>query len=499
MIFSSYQFILVFLPISVLVYFALNGRNWPQAAKAWLVLASLFFYGFWDIHYIPLILISIALNYAIGTGLSCSFRPVATSASEATTEAHRRLVLVIGIVANLLLLGYFKYTDFLIENINAALSTGLELQHIVLPLAISFFTFTQIVYLVDSYRGETSKYDLLNYALFVTFFPHLIAGPIVQHSQIMPQFAEKWTLRPNARNIMLGLTVFGFGLFKKAGLADTFAIWADAGFGSGETLNFFEAWVTSLSYTFQLYFDFSGYCDMAVGASLLFNIRLPDNFNSPYKATSIQDFWRRWHITLSNFLRSYVYIPLGGNRVSEYRTYINLFVTFILGGLWHGATWMFVIWGALHGGALMVHRAWQKLDRPLPTPVAWALTFLFVNMAWVFFRAENLADAMRILSGMVDFASALPVPVDQAATSDLAWAGYLADVLLRVMPAAMLGQLPILTLIAGCFFVLSRSNTTELVDGSLTPRQMIAGAVLFSLGLHATLVQTSSAFLYFNF
>lgn len=499
MIFSSWQFIVLFLPISVLVYFWLNGRRWILAGKAWLVLASLFFYGFWDVRYLPLILISIAVNYAIGTGLSQSFPRGGQSAGPAIHLSNRRLVLIIGIALNLLLLGYFKYTDFLIVNMNAVFGAGLELRHIVLPLAISFFTFTQIVYLVDSYRGETSAYDLLNYALFVTFFPHLIAGPIVQHSQIMPQFDSVWKLRPRSRNILRGLTVFGFGLFKKAAIADTFAIWANAGFDSGQALNFYEAWVTSLSYTFQLYFDFSGYCDMAVGASLLFNIRLPDNFNSPYKATSIQDFWRRWHITLSSFLRNYVYIPLGGNRGSEVRTYINLFVTFILGGLWHGATWMFVIWGALHGLALMVHRGWQKLGRPLPWPAAWLLTFLFVNFAWIFFRAETLGDAMRVLSGMADLKSALPIAIAAAPTSDLAWAGYLADALVGVVPAHLVGQLPILLLIGAAVIVLRQRNTIHLVEGRISAAHLIAGAVLFSVGLHFTLVQTSSAFLYFNF
>jgi hypothetical protein len=238
---------------------------------------------------------------------------------------------------------------------------------------------------------------------------------------------------------------------------------------------------------------------MAVGASLLFNIRLPDNFNSPYKATNIQDFWRRWHITLSAFLRTYVYIPLGGNRMAGYRTYIHILITFVLGGLWHGATWMFVIWGALHGGALMLHRMWQMFDRPFPKPVAWGLTFLFVNVAWVFFRAEDLANATRVLSGMVDFASALPAPRDQATTSDLAWAGYLADTLVQAIPATMVGQLPIITFIVACFFVLSLNNTTQLLNGNFTKRQQIVGAVLFSLGLHACIVQTSPVFLYFNF
>ena len=269
-----------------------------------------------------------------------------------------------------------------------------------LPLAISFFTFQQISYLVDSYRGETKEYDFLNYALFVTFFPQLIAGPIVHHKEMMPQFASKWNLVKNYKNIALGLFIFSIGLFKKVVIADTFAVWATAGFDTATTLNLFEAWATSLSYTFQLYFDFSGYTDMAIGAALLFNIKLPINFNSPYKATSIQDFWRRWHITLSRFLKDYIYIPLGGNRKGEFRTYANLMATFIIGGLWHGADWTFVFWGFLHGFALVIHRAWSKLGFKLNTILAWFITFNFINISWVFFRAKEWDDAIKVLSSM---------------------------------------------------------------------------------------------------
>jgi D-alanyl-lipoteichoic acid acyltransferase DltB (MBOAT superfamily) len=276
----------------------------------------------------------------------------------------------------------------------------MPLLHLALPLAISFFTFQQIAYLVDSYRKETKEYDFLNYALFVTFFPQLIAGPIVHHKEMMPQFASKWNLVKNYRNIALGLFIFSIGLFKKVVIADTFATWATPGFDVATTLTFFEAWATSLSYTFQLYFDFSGYTDMAIGAALLFNIKLPINFNSPYKATDIQDFWRRWHITLSRFLRDYIYIPLGGNRKGSFRTYNNLIITFLLGGLWHGAGWTFVFWGFLHGVALAIHRVWSSLGFKIWTWLAWLITFNFVNIAWIFFRAKEWDDAIKVLKGM---------------------------------------------------------------------------------------------------
>jgi D-alanyl-lipoteichoic acid acyltransferase DltB (MBOAT superfamily) len=255
--------------------------------------------------------------------------------------------------------------------------------------------------LVDSYRQETKEYDFLNYALFVTFFPQLIAGPIVHHKEMMPQFAKTRNKVKNYRNIAMGLFIFSIGLFKKVVIADTFAVWATQGFDVATTLYLFEAWATSLSYTFQLYFDFSGYTDMAIGLALLFNIRLPVNFNSPYKATNIQDFWRRWHITLSRFLRDYVYIPLGGNRRGGgFRTYNNLMATFVIGGLWHGAGWTFVFWGFLHGLALIIQRLWEKLGFKLWTWLAWLITFNFVNIAWVFFRAKEWDDAIKVLGSM---------------------------------------------------------------------------------------------------
>lgn len=345
MLFNSWQFIFAFLPISFFIYFWLTRRRLVFAAKVWLVAASLFFYSYWNIAYLALILASMFFNFAVGTGLAQTHADHSQNSRPKRHEVNRKVVLGIGIAANLALLAYFKYTSFFIENINSLFDAGYTLPNIALPLAISFFTFQQIAYLVDSYRGETAEYDLLNYSLFVTFFPQLIAGPIVHHHEMMSQFASPKTLVIRHANLLKGLFIFSIGLFKKVVIADTFANWADAGFDGGQPLDFFAAWAASLSYTFQLYFDFSGYCDMAIGIALLFNIKLPINFNSPYKALSIQDFWRRWHMTLSRFLRDYIYIPLGGNRKTSLHTYFNLMATFVLGGLWHGASWMFVIWG----------------------------------------------------------------------------------------------------------------------------------------------------------
>ncbi len=409
-------------------------------------------------------------NYVIGNSLN-------TKKEENKKSFSKKSILIFGIVANLSLLGYFKYADFFIENFNIVAQTNINLFNLLLPLAISFFTFQQIAYLVDSYRQETKEYDFLNYALFVTFFPQLIAGPIVHHSEMMPQFANKWNAVKKYKNIALGLFIFSIGLFKKVVIADTFAVWASAGFDTATTLNLFEAWATSLSYTFQLYFDFSGYTDMAIGIALLFNIKLPINFNSPYKARNIQDFWRRWHITLSRFLRDYVYIPLGGNKKGSFRTYSNLLATFIIGGLWHGAGWTFVFWGFLHGMALVIHRAWSNLGFKMWTWLAWLITFNFVNIAWVFFRAKEWDDAVRVLGAMFS----------------------LDNVVIALSLENISGDLfTILWIIAGFILVLFFKNTVEKAK-ELKINYKTLFFTLFCLLAALLSVNKVSEFLYFNF
>jgi len=391
MLFNSYEFIFLFLPFSFFIYFYLLNKRLVIGAKGFLVFASLFFYSLWNVLYLPIILSSMLFNYVIGNSLNNNFAKV---------KIKKSTLLTFGIVSNIALLAYFKYSDFFIENFNLAFDSGIGLLHLALPLAISFFTFQQIAYLVDSYRGETKEYDFLNYALFVTFFPQLIAGPIVHHAEMMPQFASRWNLVKNYKNIAIGLFIFSIGLFKKVVIADYFAIYANNGFDKAEILNLFEAWITSLSYTIQLYFDFSGYTDMAIGIALLFNIKLPINFNSPYRALNIQEFWRRWHITLSRFLREYVYIPLGGNKTSTLHTYSNLMITFVLGGLWHGPSWTFIFWGFLHAFALIIYKIWAKMNFKLHSLIAGFITFNFINISWIFFRAKEWDDAFKVLNGM---------------------------------------------------------------------------------------------------
>lgn len=413
MLFNSSYYIFAFLPLTLLVYFLLQRLRYALPAKLWLVAASLYFYAYWNPKYLALIGVSIAINFTIGRGLH------RTRVLAATKPRGHKLLLVAGISFNLGLLAYFKYADFFLANVNALLGTEFPLLHLLLPLAISFFTFQQIAYLVDCYQFDTQEYDFLSYCLFVSFFPQLIAGPIVHHREMMPQFQQSGNVRLNWDNIARGLLIFCIGLFKKVVIADTFAIWANQGYYDPGALGFVEAWATSLSYTLQLYYDFSGYTDMAIGAALMFNIRLPLNFNSPYKAKSIQDFWRRWHMTLSRWLRDYLYIPLGGNRVGTTRLYFNLMATFVLGGLWHGAGWTFVLWGACHGLALSLHRAWQGVGWKLHPLAGWILTFGFVHFTWIFFRAEDVPSALAMIRSMLglDSVDSLQLPGRQELVS----------------------------------------------------------------------------------
>ena len=306
----------------------------------------------------------------------------------------------LGLIFNVTLLAFFKYTNFLITIANDITGQSGPCFDIALPLAISFFTFQQIAYLMDCRRGIVTEHNFANYSLFVTFFPQLIAGPIVHHKEMMPQFRHLRNKIIHWDHISKGLYIFAIGLFKKIVLADGFSLWVANGFDKNVTLSLIPAWCVSLSYTFQIYFDFSGYTDMAIGSALLLNIRLPINFNSPYKALDIQDFWRRWHMTLSRFLRDYVYIPLGGNRGSDVRTLLNVFIVFLIGGIWHGAGWTFIVWGLFHGLMTVMHRGWTWIGLKMPKWTAWATTFLCVNMAWVFFRAKDLGSAVSLLKSM---------------------------------------------------------------------------------------------------
>jgi alginate O-acetyltransferase complex protein AlgI len=406
MLFNSPVFVLGFLPLTLSGFFLAGRLYGPRAALAWLLAADLAFYGWWNPRYLPLLVGSVGVNYVVGQRILRLSQErlvqdplVQDRLAQAGRHDAARIWLIGGIVFNLGLLAWFKYADFLLH----VVAPHAAVLGIVLPLGISFFTFQQIMFLVQSERGQRPDAGPLCYAAFVCFFPHLIAGPIVRPAEILPQLQAPDLARPRADNIAAGLTIFLLGLGKKLVLADTFGSFADTGFAAashGTTLTLIEAWYAALAYTLQIYFDFSGYSDMAIGLARMANVRFPLNFNSPYKACDIAEFWRRWHITLSQFLRDYLYIPLGGNRHGGARQLGNLMLTMLLGGLWHGAAWTFVAWGGLHGLYLIVHKLWRRLGWPLPWPLAQALTLLAVVVAWVPFRAEGVQPTLGILRGM---------------------------------------------------------------------------------------------------
>ena len=520
MLFNSYPFIFFFLPLCLLGYFVLLQWN-PIYAKASLLLSSLFFYGYWNINYLPLLLASILINFFIASKMAVGTAPSGGGEQEKEELGEdgagrwsRKAWLTLGISFNLLLLGFFKYTDFFLENFNlfsyfllgaSSLShSPIPLPHLILPLAISFFTFQQIAYLCDAYRGCLAD-SLLDYALFVSFFPQLIAGPIVNHKEMMPQFH---TLRPfKIDRFTRGLFLFSVGLFKKVVLADGFALYADNGFSAslqGTPLNFFESWLTALSYTFQLYFDFSGYCDMAMGLALFFGIRLPINFNSPYQALNIQEFWKRWHITLGQFLSQYLYRPLGGSQRGRIKTLRNIGIVFLLSGLWHGAGWGFVIWGALHAMAMILHRVYGycleglgfHAPQNLPYKVlCWILTFGFVTLSWVFFRAETLPSALNLLKGMAGgYGIVLPDLSDLQAIEkwlkvDFPTYKTISD-LLTLM--AMIGFSALL--------IFWHPNSTGILRTKhFHTSQILLYSFLFALSLLQMLGGNQTSFLYFNF
>lgn len=471
MLFNSTVFLFLFFPVTVFVFFTLGRAKFPRSAAATLFLASLVFYG-WDDPWrlVPLILVSITFNYAVGRLL---------------TQHHRQRDLVIGVVGNLGLLAYFKYAGFLTGNL-AALGLPVPVVAVALPIGISFFTFTQIAFLADAYRGEAQEYSPIHYGLFVSYFPHLVAGPILHHKEMMPQFARAQTSRFSAAGTIVGLCWFSAGLFKKVILADGIEPTATAAFHAvdqGIALGMAQAWQGAFAYSLQLYFDFSGYSDMAIGLALMFGIVFPFNFNSPYKATSLIDFWRRWHMTLSRFLRDYLYIPLGGNRKGPARRYINLLVTMVLGGLWHGAAWNFVVWGAIHGIGLLVNHAWQEFRRPLPRHLAWLVTLLTVVLAWVPFRASTLGGAAVMWQSMVGAGhiDGLGEPI-----------GWLLIALLGAIALFLPNTIEIFTRHG-------RLSMADLLHERLPWRDAAVAGTAFGMSLTTILSGQQSVFLYFRF
>ncbi len=404
MLFNSPVFLFVFLPATVFGYLVVRQLGGPRAVLGWLLTASIVFYAWWNPVYVPLLLGLALFNFLVARAM--------TACRRAGHFNRVSLLLTFGIAVDLAVLGYFKYTDFAIGSLNVVLQTSYALQYIILPLGISFFTFQKIAYLVDSSRGEVIEHDFLEYCFFVMFFPQLLAGPITHHSEIFAQIKSPWAFAVKPSNITLGLTIFVIGLFKKVVLADHFAPLvspAYAAAAAGQPLDFFLAWQSAIAFKLQLYFDFSGYSEMALGAARLFGIQLPLNFNSPYRALNVVDFWRRWHMTLTRFLRDYVYIPLGGSRRGTPILYRNLMITLALSGLWHGAAWHFVVWGSAQGACMVAAHAWRSVWRPIHSwwshAIARLVTFFVLTMVLVMHRAPSMAVALEIYRGMVNLPS----------------------------------------------------------------------------------------------
>lgn len=397
MLFNSYIFVLLFLPSALLVYFAFNNYGWHKAALWSLTIMSFIFYAYNNVKYVCVLGISIVINWIIANLL---LQTSETELPKTKKRYNRKWILQIGILINVGSIFYYKYLNFFMENINRLCAADFRLQNIILPLGISFFTFQQISYLVDSYRGETRGYTFTEYAAFVSFFPQLVAGPIVLHNEIIPQLRDKNRKRFKQENFAHGIYIFATGLFKKVLIADTFGKAVSWGWSNIETMTSLEILIVMLSYTFQIYFDFSGYCDMAVGIGRMFNMEFPINFNSPYKSYSVLEFWKKWHITLTRFLRNYIYYPLGGSKKGKLHTYVNILVVFLISGIWHGANWTFILWGGAHGFAQILNRIFKNIwDRCNPV-FQWICTFGFINIMWLFFRADNIKQAVILIKRM---------------------------------------------------------------------------------------------------
>lgn len=486
MLFSSYAFLLVFLPLTLIGFYALRAAGRRRASVTFLLVVSLAFYGVWNLAHLALLVASIAANYFCGCYLA-----------SAAPQGVRRAAMVAGIIGNLSLIFWFKYFDFAGSNVAALAGADWTFQNLILPLGISFFTFQQIAYLVDSYKTKDGEKSFRDYALFVSFFPQLIAGPIVHHRYTRPQFAALAERPVIADYIPYGVMIFAMGLAKKTLIADPIAraidpLWASA--AAGDPLGAAAAWTAMVGYSLQIYFDFSGYCDMAIGLGLMLGVRLPVNFNSPYRARSIIDFWRRWHMTLSAFLRDYVYIPLGGKKDGEIFRLRNIFLTMFIGGVWHGAAWTFVIWGAIHAALITANHAarlWlPALDRwrgPVADIAKRAALLGAVMIAWVYFRADSVAAAHGVFAGLAD-PGGLYAP-DPYIVALIAFAAALA----LFSPNSLE--------VAGYVEALDKPFPRESAPGArlLRPTPIAAAATAIMLAAGLAVAWRPAIFIYFNF
>lgn len=487
MLFNSYIFIFLFFPLTLIGYYGLNYAGKYKASLAFLVGMSMWFYGYNNVNYLLILIVSIVINYGIVLAIN-----------SVRISSVRKLCLLAGVFLNIGILFYFKYYDFFIENINSVLKADLPLLRLILPLGISFYTFQQLSYVIDSYRKECGRYSFLEYAAYVSFFPQLIAGPIVYHSELIPQFQDTGNKKLNFENLSRGLYAFALGLAKKVLLADTFSKIVTIGYGNVAELNSTSVILVMICYSLQIYFDFSGYCDMAYGMAYMLNIKLPFNFNSPYKAQSVSDFWDRWHMTLTRFFTKYVYIPLGGSRCSKARTCLNVMIVFLVSGLWHGANWTFILWGALHGIASVFERITGVSKWKLPKILKITLTFLFVTFAWSLFRASSLSEAGLLWYQLLHagFGPVYQPVIDKF--RDLIEVSFLYRAglggLINRFPWLMLAGFTGISLFA-CFTMKNTQEKTARL--TLTTRKCLTVVVLMLWSILS--LSEISEFLYFNF
>lgn len=487
MLFNSYIFILLFFPLCMVGYFTLNHFKRYTLAQTFLLGMSLWFYGFFNPSYLLIIVISIIGNYFI------------TWIMKKTNNVNlKKVELIVALLLNIGVLFYFKYFDFFIENINSIFNTEFALNNILLPLGISFFTFQQISYVIDFYKGEVKQYDFLQYASFVVYFPQLIAGPIVTHDELIPQFMDINKKKFNWENFSRGMLMFVLGLAKKVLIADTFGNAANWGFDNVADLNTTNAILTVLSYTIQIYFDFSGYCDMAIGIGKMMNIELPINFDSPYKALTITEFWERWHKTLTRFFTKYIYIPLGGSRKGKIRTYINIMIVFLVSGLWHGANWTFVLWGLMHGVFMVITRHFKKQFEKLHPALNWIITFGFLNITWIFFRANSISEGIKMIGRIVTMKFG-------SISSNITNAFNLTElkfIINKLLPGKLISTYPNLLLtcaFAGAIIlILGARNAHEHMD-AFKPRLINLFAIVILFVWCVMSFSGVSTFLYFNF
>lgn len=487
MLFNSYIFVLCFLPVCILGYFGLNRLKCYNVAQAFLLGMSLWFYGYFNPSYLKIILVSIVFNYAV------------TLLMDRTQNSTlRKLELLAALLVNFGVLFYYKYYDFFVENVNRIFGSDFVLHHVVLPLGISFFTFQQVSYVIDAYRGEVSRYNFLQYATFVVYFPQLIAGPIVSHDELIPQFMDESKKTFNWDNFARGIYIFVLGMAKKVLIADVFGNAANWGFVDIYSLDATNAILITLAYTFQMYFDFSGYCDMAIGLGQMMNFDLPLNFDSPYKAISITEFWKRWHKTLSRFFTKYVYIPLGGNRKGKLRTYLHIMIVFLLSGLWHGASWSYVVWGGIHGSLQVMERMFKGILDKIPRIIRWVMTFALLNLTFIVFRAGSLRHALVILQRILGLSFGA-VSTNITGAFQLPEILYLAEKLLRVDMAAQYPMVMTLVYFIGAALCVTctRNNFERMRTFQLKWYNMVGLAVLLVWCVMS--FAGISTFLYFNF